>query len=151
MGLGAGLGFGLGWGIGGQVGGRATERVLDKIMPCPISQRIKCKCGTINEKGSSFCMSCANDLRDMQCPCGQVNKHNAKFCTACAADFSKMQEVPLVLVCKCGFEVKQGDKFCSGCSTKIECPKSELACKKCMNVNQKDFRFCAFCGEARPK
>ena len=92
-------------------------------------------CGTVNEPGAVFCLSCGKPLRMGACPnCGSEMEPDADFCEVCH-HYIKTD------VCSfCGAPLNGNEAYCSECGS----PRGGIVCPTCHTLN--DFAFCKQCG-----
>lgn len=100
------------------------------------AEGIQCPfCGSINEPGAMFCLSCGKPLRMGACPnCGSEIDLEADYCEVCH-HYIKND------VCSfCGAHLSGAEAYCPECGS----PRGGIVCPTCHALN--DFAFCKQCG-----
>ncbi len=92
-------------------------------------------CGTVNEPGAVYCLSCGKPLGMVVCPnCGSEIDADADFCEVCH-HYIKTD------VCSfCGAHLGGSEAYCPECGS----PRGGIVCPTCRTLN--DFAFCKQCG-----
>ena len=92
-------------------------------------------CGTVNEPGAMFCLSCGKPLAMGACPnCGSEIDPEADFCEVC-------HHYIRTDVCSfCGAHLAGSEAYCPECGS----PRGGIVCPTCHTLN--DFAFCKQCG-----
>ena len=92
-------------------------------------------CGTVNEPGAMFCLSCGKPLQMGACPnCGSEIDPEADFCEVC-------HHYIRTDVCSfCGARLAGSEAYCPECGS----PRGGIVCPTCHTLN--DFAFCKQCG-----
>lgn len=92
-------------------------------------------CGSPNESGAVFCLSCGKPLCMGACPnCGSEMDPDADFCEVCH-HYVKYD------VCSfCGATLAGTEAYCPECGS----PRGGIVCPTCHTLN--DFAFCKQCG-----
>lgn len=92
-------------------------------------------CGSPNDSGAVFCLSCGKPLSMGACPnCGNEMDPDADFCEVC-------HHYVKVDVCSfCGAQLSGTEAYCPECGS----PRGGIVCPTCHTLN--DFAFCKQCG-----
>lgn len=92
-------------------------------------------CGSTNEQGAIFCLSCGRPLQKVSCPnCGSEMDPEADFCEVC-------HHYIRTDVCSfCGAALSGSEAYCPECGS----PRGGIVCPTCRTLN--DFAFCKQCG-----
>lgn len=113
-----------------------TAEAVDTQVAVQTAEGIACPfCGTVNEPGAMFCLSCGKPLRMGSCPnCGSEIDPDADFCEVCH-HYIKTD------VCSfCGAHLNGDEAYCPECGN----PRGGIVCPTCHTLN--DFAFCKQCG-----
>ena len=109
----------------------------EKVQPSTqTAEGIACPfCGSVNEPGAVFCLSCGKPLSKGACPnCGSEMDIDADFCEVCH-HYIKSD------VCSfCGATLTGTEAYCPECGS----PRGGIVCPTCHTLN--DFAFCKQCG-----